>query len=318
MASVADIANNGVEKKDKDPIVSLFQTLESKKNEFKSILPKSIDIDVFLGVCKTAALVNPDLALADRRTLFTACMECAKDGLLPDSKEAVLNIYSTKINQNGKDVWIKKVQYLPMVAGLIKKLWDSGQVTYIDAAVVYEKDKFKYIRGDSSSLEHEQTMEDDPGKIICAYMVVKLKNGETKREVMPRRDIEKVRLCSKTPDGAWLKWYDQFAIKSVIKRAYKQLPKTKELEVFFDEDNKKEFDIKADYSVINENESTNRSTGVIENKQESLKLTYAEVKDLLIKASSKEELNHAAKLIDGVDINDELDDFYKNRLVELN
>lgn len=55
----------------------------------------------------------------------------------------------------------------------------------------------------------------------------------------------------------------------------------------------------------------------VDQSEESLKLTYAEVKDLLIKASSKEELNHAAKLIDGVDINDELDDFYKNRLIEL-
>ena len=42
---------------------------------------------------------------------------------------------------------------------------------------------------------------------------------------MSKRDIEKVRAASKAPNGpGWAKWYDQFAIKSVVKRAYKLLP----------------------------------------------------------------------------------------------
>jgi recombinational DNA repair protein RecT len=42
---------------------------------------------------------------------------------------------------------------------------------------------------------------------------------------MSRRDIEKVRAASKASNGpGWTTWYDQFAIKSVIKRATKLLP----------------------------------------------------------------------------------------------
>ena len=63
--------------------------------------------------------------------------------------------------------------------------------------------------------------------------MVKLKNGEIKREVMAWRDIEKVRGASKSAEdekGPWVTWPDQMAIKSVIKRISKQVPKSPELE----------------------------------------------------------------------------------------
>lgn len=50
---------------------------------------------------------------------------------------------------------------------------------------------------------------------------------------------------------------------------------------------------------------------------EPTQLSYAEVKDLLVNAKTVEELNDSAKFIDGADINDELDEFYKNRLSQL-
>jgi hypothetical protein len=62
-------------------------------------------------------------------------------------------------------------------------------------------------------------------------------------------------------------------------------------------------------------EVVDTESGVID--IEPIKMTYAEVKDLLINAKTVEELNVASKFIDGADINDELDDFYKNRLAEL-
>jgi len=221
-----------------DPVRSLFGILDGKRNEIKMLLPKSIDVDHFIGVCKTAVLQTPDLASADRRTFFTACMAAANDGLFPDGKEAVLNIYNSKIKQNGQDIWIKKVQYLPMAAGMIKKLYATGQVTFVDAAAVYEKDQFDYERGDNQRLIHKPTLDDQPGKVVAAYAVVKLANGEVKREVMPRRDIEKVKSASKASNGpGWTDWYDQFAIKSVLKRAYKQLPKMADFEKIIEADN---------------------------------------------------------------------------------
>lgn len=222
----------------RNPYETLKHQLEQGKAEFKPLLGTDANVDRFIRVVLNSVMTTPDLLEADRRSLVGACLRAAQDGLMPDGREAVLNIYNTKTKINGRDEWIKKAQYLPMVAGLVKKLYESGEVTYVDAAAVYANDKFVFRRGDEPRLEHEPTMDDDAGIIVAAYAVIKLKNGEVKREVMPRRDIEAVRGASKSKDnGPWVTWYDQQAIKSVIKRAYKQLPKSDALEKIIASDN---------------------------------------------------------------------------------
>lgn len=224
----------------RSPYEALKRQLEGSKAEFLPLLGQSQqNVDRFVRVVLNAVLANPDLLEADRRSLINACMKAAQDGLMPDGREAVLNIYNTNVAKKGQPAdWRKMAQYLPMVGGLVKKLYESGEVTYIDAACVYANDKFTYRRGDDPKLEHEPTMTDDPGPVIAAYAVIKLKNGEVKREVMPRRDIEAVRNASKAKEsGPWVTWFDQQAIKSVIKRAYKQLPKADAFEAIAEHDN---------------------------------------------------------------------------------
>jgi recombination protein RecT len=196
--------------------------------EIEKALPKDIDVDRFIRTVLTSVQMNPDLLYANRQSLMTACMRAAQDGLFPDGREAVLNIYSTKVKdrQTGREEWVPMVQYLPMVRGILKVVRNSGEIAHVDAAAVYEKDHFRFTRGDDPRIEHEPYGgDDDPGEVKAAYMIVKLTNGEVHREVMWRRDIEKVRAASKAANGpGWTKWYDQFAIKSVIKRGSKLLP----------------------------------------------------------------------------------------------
>jgi recombination protein RecT len=215
----------------RDPYQHLKQQLERSKAEFLPLMGNNpANVDRFIRVVLNAVLNNSELLAADRRSLIASCMRAAQDGLMPDGRDAVLNIYSTKIKEGtGKDareVWIKAVQYLPMVGGLVKKLYASGEITSLDAACVYEADRFVFRRGDEPKLEHEPTLADVPGPIVAAYCVVRLKNGDIKREVMPRRDILQVKAASKAQgdNSPWVKWFDQQSIKSVIKRIYKQLP----------------------------------------------------------------------------------------------
>lgn len=217
------------EQKPQSPIAQFRGLMEGgMRAEIKKALPPDIDPDRFIRTTITAVQMNPDLLGADRRSLMASCMRAAQDGLLPDGREAVLNIYNTKVKNGNREEWVPTVQYLPMVRGILKTLRNSGEIAHLDAAAVYEKDAFRFVRGDKPSLEHEPYLgEDEPGKIVAAYIVVRMNNGEVHREVMPRRDIEKTRDASKSGNGAsspWTKWYDQMAIKSVIKRAAKLLP----------------------------------------------------------------------------------------------
>lgn len=238
-ASLKAIATGQQPAEPKDPFSVLKSQLEKGKHEFLSLLGNNPEnVDKFIRVVLNSVMSTPDLLDADRRSLINAAMKAAQDGLMPDGREAVLNIYNTKTVVNGKDVWTKRAQYLPMVGGLVKKLYESKQITYLDAACVFANDKFTYRRGDDAKIEHEPTLSNEPGEIVAAYVVVKLTNGETKREVMPRRDIDAVRNASNSKDsGPWKKWFDQQAIKSVIKRVYKQLPKADAFERIAESDN---------------------------------------------------------------------------------
>ena len=233
--------------REQSPYERFRAQVERLRTEIASLVGKE-NVERFIRVCLNAVQANPDvLAPQARKSLLLACMKAAQDRLLPDGREAVFNVYNVKVEKpGGKKEWEPRVQYLPMSGGMIKKLYDSGHVKLVDAVAVNEKDYFKYRRGDDPRIEHEPYMEeDDPGKVIAAYVVVRLTNGEVKREVMPRREIEQVRLKSKNPTG--LMWseetgkdggfYAQGAIKSVIKRAYKQLPSSYELENVIAADN---------------------------------------------------------------------------------
>lgn len=199
-------------------------------------------VDKFIRIALNAVQANPDVLGADRRSLLIASLEAAQDGLMPDGNEAVFNIYRTKDREKSKlerrDVYVQVVQYLPMVYGLVQLIYEAGAKS-VDAVAVYERDTFKYQRGDDPKIEHlPYDGEEDPGKVVAAYVVVKLPSGELKREVMFRRDIERVRLKSKQPEGLmWAEFYDQGAIKSVIHRVFKQLPRSERLERALAHDN---------------------------------------------------------------------------------
>lgn len=220
------------ERKQLTPIDMFRSQIDNQKKELAKVLPVGIDPERFVRTVITSVQMNEELLYADRRSLFGACMKAAQDGLLPDGREAVLNIYNTKQKVNGVEEWVPTVQYLPMVRGILKTVRNSGQVAHVDAAAVFAKDEFRFQRGDDPKIVHEPYMgEEDPGLVVAAYIIVKLDNGEIHREVMPRRDIEKTRAASKSGNGAnspWTKWYDQMAIKAVIKRAAKLLPSSSE------------------------------------------------------------------------------------------
>jgi len=223
------------------PVNQFRSVLEgSMRAEVAKQLPKGVDPDRFIRTTITTVQMNPELLNANRSSLFASCMQAAKDGLLPDGREATIQIYNTKIRKpDGGEEWVKMAQYMPMVRGLIKKMYEAG-CTKVDGVAVYEKDDFVYELGDDPKIEHRPYLgTEDPGPVIASYAIVKLENGEIKREVMPRRDIDKVREASKSSSGpGWSIWYDQFAIKAVLKRIYKQVPgRSDEFEAVAEADN---------------------------------------------------------------------------------
>lgn len=223
MATVQEPAQQNIS----DPLKKFQNDLDRLDGEIKALLPSSITLGAFKRVVRTAVQNDLELLSANGKTLFAACMECAKQGLLPDGEEAALVIFGSKDKS-------KTVSFMPMVKGVIKQIWRSGKIGYISANAVYENDLFDYCLGDEEYIKHKPAME-ARGKIIAAYAIVKTKEGEFIRTVLTKEDIEKLRNAGRAADGNyWTKWYDQMAVKSAIHRLAKKLDLSVEYEVVED------------------------------------------------------------------------------------
>lgn len=228
---------NEIVVKSENPLVRLNEQLEARSSQFQAALPAHIPIERFKRVVLTAVQQNPKLATADRPTLFTSAMKAAQDGLLPDGREGALVIYNTKIKENGAEKWIDAVQWMPMVAGLRKKVRNSGEIATWDAHVVYEKDAFEFELGDDPYIKHKPFMGGERGKIVAAYSVATLKSGEKSREVMPIDEImaiwkksSKAKDKEGNPTGPWRDHLGEMCRKTVARRHSKVLPMNTDLD----------------------------------------------------------------------------------------
>jgi recombination protein RecT len=221
------MASQLVERRD-NPVAVFRQNLDQMADQLKMALPSHISVEKFQRVATTAVQNAPALldgSKCDRRSLFGALVKAAQDGLLPDGREGAIVPYRGK------------AQWQPMVAGIMKKVRNSGEVATWDVAAVYEKDKFQRLLGDDQRIYHEPFEEGDPGQVVGAYSIVTFKDGTKSRDYMPRWRIEKARAQGMARDSLmWSQFYDEGAIKTVIKHHGKRLPMSTDVEAAFSRD----------------------------------------------------------------------------------
>lgn len=209
-----------------NPLTVIRQNLQQMAPEFKAALPAHVSVEKFTRVAQTAIQNQPDLASVDRRSLFGAIVRLAQDGLLPDGREAAIVKFGDK------------AQAMPMIAGILKKVRQSGEVAKISAQVVYEFDEFVWTLGFDEDVTHNPPKLDQPrGKAIGAYATAVLKDGSRLLEVMSFEEIEKVRAVSRSKGaGPWVQWWGEMARKTVMRRLSKRLPMSSDLDDTFERD----------------------------------------------------------------------------------
>src|SRR3546814_7005202 len=95
-----------------------------------------------------------------------------------------------------------------------------------NAHAVYENDEFDYLLGDDQRIYHKPTM-GDPGQVVGAYSIVKLKDGTISRDFMPRWRIEKAREQGMAKNSLqWTAFYDERSeedtseLQSLLRNSY--------------------------------------------------------------------------------------------------
>jgi recombination protein RecT len=216
-------------------------SLSAMAPQLKAALPPHINVERFIRVAQTAILTTPAIMNCERNSLFAACLKSAQDGLLPDGKEAALVSFRDKA---GNSI----ATYMPMVAGILKKVRNSGELSSITSQIVYEKDPFKYwVDEKGEHLNHEPNiMSPDRGGPVGVYALATTKDGAVYIEVLTFEDIEKIRNSSRSKDsGPWKDWPEEMARKSAIRRLSKRLPMSTDLEEVIQHDDQF-YDLKRD------------------------------------------------------------------------
>jgi len=225
-----------------DPLLYFAHQLDGQTEQLKKTLPAHIPVERFKRVVMMAVQTDPNLLTADRKSVFLACQQAAKDGLLPDKKEGAMVIFNEKIkirekNQKGdgwieRERWVNRAKWMPMIAGIRKMVRQSGEILDWQARVVFEKDEYDYQEGDDPHILHKPSKLPDRGKVVAAYSIAVLKEGRyLTREWMWAWEIEKVRAISKAKDsGPWGAWYEEMCKKTVARRHSKTLPLSTDLD----------------------------------------------------------------------------------------
>lgn len=218
------------------------------KAQMALALPKHVTADRLARIALTEVRKIPKLAQCDQTSFLGAIMQCAALGLEPGG--ALGHCYLIPFDKKKKQgsQWIVErtdVQFILGYRGMIDLARRSGQIQSLEARAVYARDHFEVELGLNSNVVHRPDWNvADRGPLTFVYAVAKLKDGGMQFEVMSRAEIEAIRNASqgykaaesaarqynKEADSPWHKNFEEMAKKTVVRRLFKYLPVSIEIQ----------------------------------------------------------------------------------------
>ena len=202
--------------------LTLQTHVANRASEFGKSLPGHISAEKFVRTAQTAIAMTRGIENADPKSLLIACSKAAADGLILDGREAAI-----VVDYKGE------VQYRPMMRGLLKLAYNTGEIKSISVQVVNEADEFEYVLGDDERIHHKINFTAKRGAVVAVYAIAKLKDGGVIREVMTveqingirdRSDAYKAFVNKKIKSTPWSTDWEEMARKTVFRRVSKWLP----------------------------------------------------------------------------------------------
>lgn len=247
------------------------------KQQMALAMPKHMTAERMMRIALTEVRKVPALGQCNIESFMGAIMQCAQLGLEPGSAlgHAYLLPFGNGKAKDGKS----NCQLIIGYRGMIDLARRSGQIVSLTARTVHENDTFKYEFGLEETMHHVPA-DGDRGKMTHVYAVAKLKGGGVQFDVMSRADVDKVRSTSKAgTNGPWVTHFEEMAKKTVIRRLFKYLPVSIEIQhaVTLDEradagiDQDNASVLTGDYSVIDDQqeagEQVDTETGEISQQE---------------------------------------------------
>lgn len=271
------------------------------QSQIKAALPRHMTAERMARIATTEMRKVPKLAQCDPMSFLGAVIQCAQLGLEPGNAlgHAYILPFDKREKVGGQWKTVRtEAQVIVGYRGMIDLARRSGQIVSIDARAVYEGDKFECVLGLDPQVNHEPDWQNpnraDPSKLRFVYAVAKLKDGGVQFDVMSRAEVEAIRSRSKSADnGPWVTDFPAMALKTVVRRLFKYLPVSIELQraVGLDElaeqglSQQNASVIDGDFTLVDDEPGSDApSLG----NDASPTLTYAQAADAISKATSVE------------------------------
>lgn len=203
---------------DKPPIVILRERLEARKGELKAALT-DITPEQFIRAVITSATINPEIQACTWQSVWIACMQACRDGLLPDSVEGAIVPFKSKAT------WI------PMYQGLLRRFRRSGKFKWVTANVVREGEEFSHYVDEQG--EHFRHVPGDKfdAPIAKVYAMATTQDGGVFVTVLSIAEANKIRNMSRATrdDAPWKLWESEMYKKTALRRLSKVLPSGRDI-----------------------------------------------------------------------------------------
>ena len=195
--------------------------IKRMEGEIKKALPSVLTPERFTRIVLSALSTNPKLQETTPESFLGAMMTAAQLGMEPNTplgQAYLLPYYNSKKR-------CLECQFQLGYKGLIDLAYRSGEVSTIQAHVVYEHDKFSYAYGLEPQLEHIPAM-GDRGSPTHVYAVFRTKDGGYSFGVMSIDDVRRhaQRYSKSFENGPWQTNFEEMAKKTVLKRILKYAP----------------------------------------------------------------------------------------------
>lgn len=200
---------------------TMQQYIKRMEGEIRKALPSVITPERFTRIVLSALSTNGKLAETTPQSFLGAMMTAAQLGVEPNTPlgQAYLIPY---YNNKAKRL---ECQFQLGYRGLIDLAYRSGEVSTIQAHVVYQNDDFEYSFGLEPSLKHIPAMS-GRGEPTHVYAVFRTNSGGFGYEVMGMEDVRAhAQKYSKSyNNGPWQTNFEEMAKKTVLKRVLKYAP----------------------------------------------------------------------------------------------
>lgn len=175
------------------------------------------------NVAYDTALLECSSTPAGMASIFGGVMECLKLGL--------------QIGGPMQEAWlipfnVKGTKIATVIIGYqgYRNILDRGKsVIDLHPVAVHEGDEFDFELGSRPYVKHKPLL-NNRGPLVAVYAVAHLPRGGIQIEVMGKEEIDQHRAKSRASgNGPWVDFYEAMALKTVVRKIAKYLPKSSEI-----------------------------------------------------------------------------------------